>query len=72
MSTAWLSRFVGRTVTVLPTGEGRTGTDYLTGKSDEDMIVEVKADKKYIGKFIQVRITKAMNWALSGELVEDK
>ena len=41
-------------------------------KSDEDMIVEVKADKKYIGKFIQVRITKAMNWALRGELVEDK
>ena len=32
----------------------------------------VKADKKYIGKFIQVRITKAMNWALRGELVEDK
>ena len=61
-----------RTVTVLPTGEGRTGADYLTGKSDEDMIVEVKADKKYIGKFIQVRITKAMNWALKGELVEDK
>lgn len=72
VSTAWLSRFVGRTVTVLPTGEGRTGADYLTGKSDEDMIVEVKADKKYIGKFIQVRITKAMNWALKGELVEDK
>ena len=71
VSTAWLSRFVGRTVTVLPTGEGRTGADYLTGKSDEDMIVEVKADKKYIGKFIQVRITKAMNWALRGELVED-
>lgn len=45
VSTAWLSRFVGRTVTVLPTGEGRTGADYLTGKSDEDMIVEVKADK---------------------------
>ena len=57
---------------MLPTGEGRTGADYLTGKSDEDMIVEVKADKKYIGKFIQVRITKAMNWALRGELVEDK
>ena len=72
VSTAWLSRFVGRTVTVLPTGEGRTGADYLTGKCDEDMIVEVKADKKYIGKFIQVRITKAMNWALRGELVEDK
>lgn len=72
VSTAWLSRFVGRTVTVLPTGEGRTGPDYLTGKNDEDMIVEVKADKKYIGKFIQVRITKAMNWALRGELVEDK
>lgn len=71
VTSVWLSRFVGKTLRVLPTGEGRTGSDYLTGKCDEDIIVEVKADKKYIGKFIQVRITKAMNWALVGELVEE-
>ena len=72
VSSQWLSRFVGKTVEVLAEGEGRTGEDYLTGKNDEGIIVEFKADKKYIGEFVQVRITKAMNWALEGELVEDK
>ena len=36
------------------------------------LLIQFKADKKYIGEFVQVRITKAMNWALEGELVEDK
>lgn len=71
ISSEWFGRFVGRTVTVLAEGEGRTFSDYLTGKTDENIIVEFKADKKYIGEFIQVRITKAMNWALEGELVEE-
>lgn len=69
ISSEWLSRFVGRTVTVLAEGEGRTGEGYLTGKSDENIIVEFKGSSELIGKFIQVRITKAMNWALEGELV---
>ena len=71
ISSEWFGRFVGRTVTVLAEGEGRTSSDYLTGKTDENIIVEFKADKKYIGEFIQVRITKAMNWSLEGELVEE-
>lgn len=70
ISSQWLSRFVGKTCTVLVEGAGRTGDEYLTGKNDENIIVEFKGDKKYIGEFKQVRITKAMNWALSGELVE--
>ncbi|MDO4943577.1 MAG: tRNA (N6-isopentenyl adenosine(37)-C2)-methylthiotransferase MiaB [Ruminococcus sp.] len=70
LTSEWFKRFVGKTVTVLAEGEGRTSSDHLTGKTDENIIVEVKADKKYIGEFIQVRITKAMNWALEGELVK--
>ena len=72
VSSQWLARFVGKTVEVLAEGEGRTGDGYLTGKTDEGIIVEFKADKKLIGEFVQVSITKAMNWALAGELVEDK
>lgn len=68
ITSEWLGRFVGKTVTILAEGEGRTASDYITGKTDENIIVEVKADKKYIGEFIKVRITKAMNWALEGEL----
>lgn len=65
----WMSRFVGKIVLVLVEGEGRKGSDYLTGKSDENIIVEFMGGKELIGEFIQVRITKAMNWALEGELV---
>ena len=72
VSSQWLARFVGKIVEVLTEGEGRTGDGYLTGKTDEGIIVEFKADKKLIGEFVQVSITKAMNWALAGELVEDK
>ena len=71
VSSEWLSRFVGKTVEVLAEGEGRTAKGYLTGKNDEGIIVEFEADNKYIGEFVQVRITRAMNWALAGELVED-
>ncbi|MBP3797742.1 MAG: tRNA (N6-isopentenyl adenosine(37)-C2)-methylthiotransferase MiaB [Ruminococcus sp.] len=69
ITSEWFGRFVGRTVEILVEGEGRTGEGYLTGKTDENIIVEVEADKKYIGEFINVRITKAMNWALMGEQV---
>ncbi len=71
ITSEWFGRFVGRTVEVLIEGDGRTGEGWLTGKNDENIIVEVKADKKYIGEFVRVRITKAMNWALSGELVSE-
>lgn len=70
VTSEWFGRFVGKTVEILVEGEGRTSSEYLTGKTDENIIVEVKADKKYIGEFIKVHITKAMNWALMGEMCE--
>ena len=69
-SSEWLKRFVGKVCRVLPEAEGRTGEGYLTGKNDEAIIVEFMGDKNLIGQFVNVRITKAMNWALTGEIVE--
>lgn len=69
ISTEWMSRFVGKTVTVLVEGKGRKSDEYLTGKNDENIIVEFKGSSDLIGEFTQVRIVKAMNWALEGELV---
>ncbi|MBR6873470.1 MAG: tRNA (N6-isopentenyl adenosine(37)-C2)-methylthiotransferase MiaB [Ruminococcus sp.] len=68
-SSRWLGRFVGRVCRVLVEGEGRTGEGYLTGKNDEGIIVEFKGDISLKGQFAEIKITKAMNWALSGELV---
>ena len=71
ITSEWFGRFVGKTVEVLVDGEGRTGEGWLTGKNDENIIVEFPADKKYIGEFVKVRIIKAMNWALEGEMVTE-
>lgn len=67
-SEKWLSRFVGRKCRVLCDGEGREeGT--LTGKNDENIIVNFSGGKELIGNFVTVMITGAMNWALKGEIV---
>lgn len=61
-------RFIGRTLRVLVSGEGKTeGT--LTGKSSEYIIVEFVGDKSLIGKFVNVKITQSRNWAVFGELI---
>lgn len=64
----WFSRFIGKTARVLVEGEGRTAEGYLTGKNDEAIIVEFMGDKSLIGQFVNVKITKAHNWALEGEI----
>lgn len=61
-------RFIGRTMRVLVSGEGKTeGT--LTGKSSEYIIVEFVGDKSLIGQFVNVKITQSRNWAVFGELI---
>ncbi|MBR1384773.1 MAG: tRNA (N6-isopentenyl adenosine(37)-C2)-methylthiotransferase MiaB [Ruminococcus sp.] len=65
----WLKRFVGRTCHVLVEGKGRASERHLTGKNDEAIIVEFEGDASLIGSFVDVKINKAMNWALMGELV---
>ena len=44
-------------------------TGFLTGKSNEFIIVEFEGDTSLIGKFVEVEITEAMNWAVRGKLV---
>jgi len=64
-----LKKYVGRELRVLIEGEGRTpGT--LTGRSDDNTIVEVEGELSLIGEFVQVKIEKAMNWALRGRIFE--
>ena len=64
----WLSRFVGKTLRVLAEDNGKKeGT--LSGHSYENIIVEFVGEKKLIGSFVNIKITKALNWALIGEIV---
>lgn len=61
--------YVGKTLRVLCCGRGRTDAALLTGKSRQNIIVDFAGDEGLIGGFADVRITKALNWALIGERV---
>ncbi|MBQ1507266.1 MAG: tRNA (N6-isopentenyl adenosine(37)-C2)-methylthiotransferase MiaB [Ruminococcus sp.] len=61
------SSMVGKTEKVLI--EGETGkNDELNGRTSGNIIVELNAPKELIGTFQNVKITKARNWILKGEL----
>lgn len=67
-ATAINNAFVGKTKEVLVDGFSSSNNEYLVGKTDEGIIVEFKGDSSLIGEFVNLRIIKAMNWALLGEL----
>ncbi|MDE6728431.1 MAG: tRNA (N6-isopentenyl adenosine(37)-C2)-methylthiotransferase MiaB [Oscillospiraceae bacterium] len=64
------NRYVGRTYRVLCEGAGRTQSSLLTGKTPQDVIVDFEGDKSLIGQFVDVKIEKALNWALIGKSVK--
>ena len=58
---------VGRTVKVLV--EGKTDKEgILTGRTSGNIIVDFEGDESLIGTFSNIRITKARNWILNGEV----
>lgn len=60
-------REVGRTLRVLLDGPSKTeGT--LSGRTESGIIVECPGDPALIGRFKEVKITQALNWALLGEI----
>ncbi len=62
-------KYVGQTLRVLCEGEGRTDPSLLTGKTPQDVIVDFGGDKELIGKFVDVKIERAYQWALTGKIV---
>lgn len=65
ISTESYKRFIGRTMKVLVDGRSKK-TGFLTGKSDEFVIVEFEGDESLIGSFVNVKITNSKNWAVTG------
>lgn len=66
-----LSEYVGKTLRILVDGTGKSGEGYLTGRTDQFLIVDFPGEPALIGQFVTVKITKALNWALLGELVSE-
>jgi tRNA-2-methylthio-N6-dimethylallyladenosine synthase len=62
-------RFIGKTLRVFCLGEGRSSPELLTGKSKQGIIVDFAGDKKLCGQFADIKINKALPWALKGEKI---
>ncbi|MCL1832267.1 MAG: tRNA (N6-isopentenyl adenosine(37)-C2)-methylthiotransferase MiaB [Oscillospiraceae bacterium] len=61
------TRYVGKTLRVLCEGEGRTGQYAYSGRSREGVLVDFDSDDTDIpGKFVNVKIDKALKWAVTG------
>lgn len=60
---------VGKVVQVLAEGEGKSGEEYITGKTDSNIVCDFIAPKSVIGSFVNVKVTKALNWALMGKII---
>lgn len=61
--------YLGKTVKVLIEGKSKNDDTILSGRSDTFKLVHVKADEKYIGKIVDVKITKHTSFTLEGELL---
>lgn len=61
-------RFMDREFTVLFDGSSRR-EGYISGKSDEFIITEVRGDRSLIGSMRRVKVTKTFNWAVEGEII---
>ena len=65
------SALVGKTERVLIEGESKSSPDMLTGRADSNKLVHIPRDsvsEALIGRFANIRITKAETFALFGEL----
>lgn len=62
-------RFIGKRMRVLADDVSKKREGYISGKSNEFIIVEFEGDKSLIGQFVDVEITDAMNWAVSGKII---
>lgn len=69
VSTENYKRFIGKKMRVLVDGVSKKREGYVTGKSDEFIIVEFEGDKSLIGQFVEIQVMESMNWAVIGKIL---
>ena len=57
------------TVEVLVEGKSRTDDTMLTGRTTENKVVNFSGSDESIGKIVNVKITHAATWSLTGEII---
>lgn len=61
--------YEGRIEEILVDGSSKTNSNLMTGRTDSGKIVNFTGTADLIGKYVNVRITKAKQWSLEGELI---
>lgn len=62
-------KMIGKTVKVLVDGPSNKDDTVLAGYSEENKLVHFKGDYKLIGEIVEVKITDAKKFNISGELI---
>lgn len=62
-------KMVGKVEAVLVEGRSKTNADYLTGRTDGGKIVNFLGDPSLTGSIVDIKITEAKTWHLTGEPV---
>lgn len=60
---------VGKTVRVLAEGRSKNDISTFTGRTESNKLVHFAADESVIGKFVNIKITRAEPFNLRGEIV---
>lgn len=63
-------KLIGKVMPVLLESVSEKDSNMLAGYTDTMKLVNVKADKKFIGQIVNVKITDAKTWSLDGEINE--
>jgi len=62
-------KYLGTVQKVLIDGTSKTNENTLSGRTDSNKVVVIDADKKYIDKIVEVKITQECMWYLKGEII---
>ncbi len=63
-------KLIGTNQKILVEGLSKNNSEYLTGRTEGFKTVNFKGDKSNIGEFVNVEITHANTFSLSGDLIE--
>ena len=63
------NKYVGTIQKILIDGTSKTNEKTLSGRTDSNKIVIIEADKSYINKTVNVKITENCVWYLKGEII---
>ena len=62
-------KYLNKVVSVLLEDYSSKNSSYLKGYTDTMKLVNVKADKKYLGQIVDVKITSVKTWSMDGEII---